>query len=135
MAQKKSIQKAYEMAKEQYAEFGVNTEIVLEQFDKTIISMHCWQVDDVGGFENPDSALSGGIQVTGNYPGKASTIQQAKQDYEKIMSLLPGKQRLSLHAIYGDFTSNKADRDQIEPRHFETWVDWAKKMEIGLDFN
>jgi len=131
----KNTQKAYEIAKEQYAELGVDTDSVLMELDKINISMHCWQADDVSGFENPDAGLSGGIQATGNYPGKAGTIDQAKQDYEKAMSLLPGKQRLSLHAIYGDFSTGKTDRDSIEPKHFKTWVDWAKQMDIGLDFN
>lgn len=135
MSRKESTQKAYDLAKEKYAEIGVNTESVLQKLDTTAISMHCWQSDDVGGFENPDAGLSGGIQATGNYPGKATTIQQARQDYEKSMSLLPGKQRLSLHAIYGDFTSGKVDRNKITSKQFESWVDWAKDLGIGLDFN
>jgi L-rhamnose isomerase len=135
MSKTANIQKAYDLAKEQYAEMGVNTETVLQKLDTTAISMHCWQADDVSGFENPDASLSGGIQATGNYPGKASTIEQARQDYEKAMSLLPGKQRLNLHAIYGDFRSGKADRDQIGTKQFESWVEWAKGMDIGLDFN
>ncbi len=130
-----NTQKAYEIAKEQYAEMGVNTDSVLNKLENTAISMHCWQADDVSGFENPDAGLSGGIQTTGNYPGKARTIDQAKQDYEKAMSLLPGKQRLNLHAIYGDFSTGNADRDKIQPKHFQTWVDWAKDMGVGLDFN
>jgi len=135
MTKTANIQKAYEIAKEQYAEMGIDTNLVLDKLNKTAISMHCWQADDVAGFENPDAGLSGGIQATGNYPGKARTIKQAKQDYEKAMSLLPGKQRLSLHAIYGDFSTGKVDRDKIEPKHFKTWVDWAKDLDIGLDFN
>lgn len=135
MANKENIKKAYELAKERYAEIGVDTEAVLKKMGITAISMHCWQADDVNGFENPDAGLSGGIQATGNYPGKATTIEQAQQDIEKAMSLLPGKQRLNLHAIYGDFRSGAVDRDKIEPKHFETWVEWAKKLGIGLDFN
>jgi len=130
-----NIEKAYQLAKDRYAAMGVDTEAVLTQLDTTSISMHCWQADDVGGFENPEAGLSGGIQATGNYPGKATTIEQARQDYEKVMSLLPGKQRLSLHAIYGDFREGRADRDQISSKQFESWVDWAKKQGIGLDFN
>jgi len=129
------IKKAYEIAKEEYAELGVYTDSVLKKMDIASISMHCWQADDVSGFENPDADLSGGIQTTGNYPGKATTIKQVMQDVEKAMSLLPGKQRFNLHAIYGDFRSGKADRDEIEPKHFATWVDWAKDLGIGLDFN
>ncbi|MCF8352734.1 MAG: L-rhamnose isomerase, partial [Bacteroidales bacterium] len=97
MSNTDKIKNAYIEAKERYAELGVNTDEVIKQMDKVAISMHCWQADDVTGFENPDGQLSGGIQATGNYPGKAVTIEQARNDYEKAMSLLPGKQRLSLH--------------------------------------
>ena len=133
---KEQIIKAYELAKGQYAEVGVDTESALKKLDKINISLHCWQTDDVGGFETPDAVLGGGgIQATGNYPGKARTIEQLKADIEKVMSLLPGKQRLSLHAIYGDFQGKKVDRDKIEVKHFQGWIDWAKKLGIGLDFN
>jgi L-rhamnose isomerase len=130
------ILKAYQEAKEQYAAIGVDTDAALKKLDSINISLHCWQTDDVGGFETPDAVLGGGgIQATGNYPGKARTIEQLKTDIEKVMSLLPGKQRLSLHAIYGDFKNKKVDRDQIEVEHFQSWIDWAKKIGIGLDFN
>jgi L-rhamnose isomerase len=136
MQDKKTIEKAYQHAKEQYASFGVDTDEAIAKLDKIKISLHCWQTDDVGGFETPDAELTGGgIQVTGNYPGKARTIEQLKKDIEKVMTLLPGKQRLNLHAIYGDFQGEKVDRDQIEVRHFQSWIDWAKKQGIGLDFN
>ena len=135
MSKKENINKSYDIAKEEYAKLGVNTDEVLKKMDIASISMHCWQADDVAGFEDPDASLSGGIQATGNYPGKATSIEQAWQDYEKAMSLLPGKQRLNLHAFYGDFRSGKADRDEIETKHFESWVDWAKSRGIGLDFN
>jgi len=135
MSKSETIQKSYELAKEQYAGIGVNTDNVLKTLSKVAISLHCWQTDDVSGFENPDAGLSGGIQATGNYPGKARTIEEARSDLEKVYSLLPGKHRLSLHAIYGDFRGGKADRDQIEPKHFESWVGWAKEIGIGLDFN
>lgn len=129
------IQKSYELAKEQYTGIGVHTDNVIKSLSKVAISLHCWQTDDVSGFENPDAGLSGGIQATGNYPGKARTIEEARADLEKVYSLLPGKHRLSLHAIYGDFRKGKADRDQIEPKHFKSWVNWAKEIGIGLDFN
>jgi len=133
---KQRIQQAYQLAKEQYAELGINTDAVLEKMKEVVISLHCWQTDDVGGFETPDSSLSGGgIQATGNYPGKAHTIQQVRDDLEKVLSLLPGKQRLNLHAIYGDFQGERIDRDQIEPKHFQSWIDWCKKQGIGMDFN
>ena len=135
MIKGETIQKSYELAKEQYAGIGVNTDSVLNILNKVAISLHCWQTDDVTGFENPDAGLSGGIQATGNYPGKARTIEEARADLEKVYSLIPGKHRLSLHAIYGDFRGGKADRDQIEPIHFESWVKWAKEIGIGLDFN
>lgn len=133
---KSKIEAAYLLAKEQYATLGVDTDHVIDQMSEIIISLHCWQADDVGGFETPDSKLSGGgIQVTGNYPGKARNINELKADLEKVMSLCPGKQRLNLHAIYGDFGGHFVDRDQIEPSHFQTWIDWALQMGIGLDFN
>lgn len=133
---KELIEKAYQSAKEQYAEYGIDTDTVLQKMNEVIISLHCWQTDDVGGFEKPDAELGGGgIQVTGNYPGKARTIIQMRQDLDKVMSLLPGKQRLNLHAIYGEFGGNLVDRDQIEVKHFQGWIDWAKERGIGLDFN
>ena len=128
--------KAYENAKEAYAQLGVDTDKVLQQMDQVKISLHCWQADDVGGFETPDAELGGGgIQATGNYPGKARTIDQLMADIDKVMSLLPGKQRLNLHAFYGDFKGEKVDRDQIEVKHFQRWIDWAKKNQTGIDFN
>jgi len=130
------IKKSYQLAKEQYAELGIDTEKVLDQLDGIVISLHCWQTDDVGGFEKEGAELGGGgIQATGNYPGKARTIGQMRDDLDKVMSLLPGKQRLSLHAIYGEFEGKKVDRDKIEVKHFQGWIDWAKKRGIGLDFN
>ena len=133
---KEQIIKAYEAAKEQYAALGVNTDDAIKKLDTIKISLHCWQTDDVGGFETPDAVLGGGgIMATGNYPGKARTIDQLKQDIEKVMGLLPGQQRLNLHAFYGDFKGEKVDRDQIEVKHFQSWIDWAKKNKIGLDFN
>ncbi len=136
MTTTEKINKAFEQAKEQYAEFGVDVEQAMDSLDRFPISMHCWQADDVGGFETPDSELSGGgIQATGNYPGKARNIEEHRMDVEKAMSLLPGKQRLNLHAIYGDFKGELVDRDQIEVKHFQSWIDWAKALGIGMDFN
>ena len=136
MKKKETVEKVYELAKQQYAELGVDTDAVLKKMDDVVISLHCWQTDDVGVFETPDSVLSGGgIQATGNYPGKARTIAELKADLEKVLALLPGKHRLNLHAIYGDFQGEKVDRNQIEPKHFQIWIDWCKKMGIGMDFN
>lgn len=133
---KELIKKSYQLARDQYSELGVDTEKVLQQMDDLVISLHCWQTDDVGGFEKEGAELGGGgIQATGNYPGKAKTITQMRDDLDKVMSLLPGKQRLSLHAIYGEFGGKLVDRDKIEAKHFQGWIDWAKKRKIGLDFN
>jgi len=125
---------AYTEAKARYAQAGVDTEAVLKALDAIPVSMHCWQGDDVAGFEFPDAALNGGIQTTGNYPGKARNPEQLRRDAEVAMSLIPGKKRFNLHAIYLD-TDEKVERDKIEPKHFSRWIDWAKKQEIGLDFN
>jgi L-rhamnose isomerase len=133
---KEVIEKSYQLAKEQYAAFGVDTDQVIAEMDNISISLHCWQTDDVGGFEKAGSVLGGGgIQATGNFPGKAKTIEQMRADLDKVLSLLPGKQRLNLHAIYGEFGGKLVDRDQIEVKHFQGWIDWAKKRGIGLDFN
>ena len=136
MQNEQTIKQAYELAKASFEKIGVDTDKAIEQMKQVQISLHCWQADDVGGFETPDSVLGGGgIQVTGNYPGKARNIEELKQDIDKVMSLLPGKQRLNLHAIYGDFGGERVDRDQIEVKHFQTWIDWAKTHQTGLDFN
>lgn len=133
---KEQIIKAYELARDEYAELGIDTDAVIKKLDELILSLHCWQTDDVGGFEKPDAELGGGgIQVTGNYPGKARNIAEMRADLEKVFSLLPGKQRLSLHAIYGEFGGELVDRDQIEVKHFQPWIDWARAQGIGLDFN
>lgn len=133
---KKLINKAYELAKEQYAALGVDTDKVITEMENVVISLHCWQTDDVGGFEKAGSTLGGGgIQATGNFPGKSRTIVEMRADLDKVLSLLPGKQRLNLHAIYGEFDGKNIDRNQIEVKHFQGWIDWAKKRQIGLDFN
>ncbi len=125
----------YQTAKERYAALGVDAESALAQLQNISLSLHCWQTDDVTGFENSGGSLSEGIQATGNYPGKARTIDEVRQDIEKVKSLLGGNHRLSLHAIYGDFGGKKVDRDQIEPEHFQSWIDWAKDVNMKLDFN
>ena len=130
-----STTKAYELAKELYASIGVDTDKAIERLEKIPVSMHCWQGDDVRGFENPDGDLTGGIQTTGNYPGRATTIDELRADFEKAISLIPGKKRMNLHAIYLDAQGEKVDRDQIEPKHFASWGDWAKKTGVMLDFN
>jgi L-rhamnose isomerase len=133
---KEQVLHAYAFAKEQYAQLGVDSDAAIQKLDQLKISLHCWQADDVGGFETPDAVLGGGgIQATGNYPGKARNIEQLMQDIEKVMSLLPGKQRLNLHAIYGDFKGERVERNRIEPKHFQGWIDWAKGLQTGIDFN
>lgn len=136
MEREKRVQKAFEIAGEEYADIGVDVTKAIERLDKTAISLHCWQTDDVSGCETPDSALSGGgIQATGNYPGKARNLDEIRADLEKVYSLIPGRHRLNLHAFYGDFGGKFVDRDRIEPKHFYSWVDWAKAKGIGMDFN
>lgn len=126
---------AYKNAKEQYAALGVDVENAVDKLKNLSISIHCWQADDVIGFENPDGELTGGIQTTGNFPGKASTINELRKDLEKVFSLIPGKHRVSLHAIYGDFNGEFVDRDQIETKHFQSWIDWALENGVKIDFN
>ena len=124
----------YEEARERYAVLGSNTEQAMEELAKIRISVHCWQGDDVKGFLFRDRDLSGGIQATGNYPGAARTPQELRQDMEKAFSLIPGKHKVNLHSTYAD-TDEKIDLDAIEPRHYESWVQWAKEQGLGLDFN
>ena len=135
MQNKENIIKSYELAKEQYGKIGVDTDEILKRLDEIMISVHCWQGDDVQGFENPEGALTGGIQATGNYPGKARTADELRQDLEMVFKLVPGKHKVNLHAIYGEFGGEKTGRDEIKPEHFRNWVEWAKKMNLGLDFN
>ena len=129
-----TLEQAFALAKERYAELGVDVDAALARVAKIQISLHCWQGDDVNGFEKAGS-LSGGILTTGNYPGKARTPEELRADAEKAFSLIPGKQRFNLHAIYLENGGKAVDRDQIEPAHFQNWVDWAKSQGIGLDFN
>ena len=129
-----NTEKAYQLAKEIYASVGVDTDAALAALEAIPVSMHCWQGDDVLGFLFQDTALSGGIQTTGNYPGRARTAEELRADFSKALSLIPGKHRLNLHAIYAD-TAEKVDLDGLEPRHFASWVDFAKEKGLGLDFN
>lgn len=128
------IQEAYELARKQYAAHGIDTDAVLEELSRIKLSVHCWQGDDVRGFLFQEQELSGGISVTGSYPGAARTPQELRSDLDKAFSLIPGKHKVNLHAIYAD-TSEKVDLDELEPRHFQAWVDWAAEKGLGLDFN
>jgi L-rhamnose isomerase len=129
-----NIKSAYSLAKERYAALGVDAEAALARLEKVAISLHCWQGDDVGGFENPGGELSGGIAATGNYPGKARNADELRSDLDLAYSLLPGSHRLNLHAIYLE-SDQKVERNAIEPRHFSAWKDWAKANHHGIDFN
>jgi L-rhamnose isomerase len=129
------IQKPYETAKERYASLSINVDKALENLQNIAISIHCWQADDVTGFENLGNMGGGGIQATGNYPGKARNIDELRADLEKVTSLVAGSHRLNLHAIYGDFKSKAVDRDAVGPEHFSSWMQWAKEKGLKLDFN
>ncbi len=126
----------YSASQQAYADLGVDTENVLERLAAVPISLHCWQGDDVGGFERPGAELSGGgIQTTGNYPGKARSIDELRADLDQVLALVPGKHRLNLHAIYGEFGGKTIERNEITPAHFQGWIDWARARGLGLDFN
>lgn len=129
------ITKAYELAKARYADLGIDTEKVINQLQDFHLSMHCWQADDVAGFEVQAGALSGGIQSTGNYPGKARNIDELRADVLKAKSLIPGNHRLNLHEIYGDFKGKVIDRDEVDITYFQSWIDWGKEYNTKLDFN
>ena len=128
------IQQAYQVAQQQFAEQQIDTEEAMSRMSALPVSMHCWQGDDVGGFESTASALTGGIQATGNYPGKACSATQLRADFQQAIALIPGPKRLNLHAIYLE-ADGVVSRDQIKPEHFSEWVSWAKQQQLGLDFN
>ena len=132
---KRNLEKSFALAKERYAAIGVDVDRVLKALAKVPVSLHCWQGDDLGGFERFGETLGGGLVATGNYPGKARTPQELRADAETALSLIPGKHRFNLHAFYGDFGGKKVDRNEIRPEHFKSWIDWARSIGIGLDFN
>lgn len=131
----KQIQDSYAAAQERYAALGVDTAAALARLARISISLHCWQGDDVGGFEDPDRGLSGGIMATGNYPGKARTADELRRDLDKAYSLIPGDHRLNLHAIYLEADGRRIERNEIRPEQFSGWVNWAKENNHGIDFN
>jgi len=136
MTEQKKIEQAYTSAKEQYAKLGVDTAQAVSLLPNIPVSIHCWQGDDVSGFEKPDTALEGGgIQATGNYPGRARTIDELRMDLEKALSLIPGNHRLNLHACYLDNGGKFVDRNEIGIEHFQSWVDWAADQSLNMDFN
>ena len=135
MSNSAAIEKAYEAARDRYSELGVETDEAISQLSKIAISLHCWQGDDVAGFESGEEGLSGGgIMATGAYPGRARTANELRADLEKALSLIPGKHRLNLHAMYAE-TRGKFERNELEPEHFAAWIDWAKANGLGMDFN
>lgn len=129
-----SVEKRYQLARQQYAQIGVNTDAAIRRLKKVSISIHCWQGDDVGGFERVGE-LGGGLAVTGNYPGKARTPDELRSDLGMAFKLIPGRHRLNLHACYGEHRGKVVDRDQLGPEQFVGWVDWARSLGIGMDFN
>jgi L-rhamnose isomerase len=131
----RSIEKSYQLATERYTELGVDTEKALRQLANIAISIHCWQGDDVGGFENAGQQLGDGLAVTGNYPGKARTPKELRSDFEKAMSLIPGRHRFNLHACYAEMGGKRVDRDELSVEQFKGWIAWAKSKRLGLDFN
>lgn len=135
VAPEKLIRDAYDIARERYAALGVDSDAALDRLRQIAISLHCWQGDDVGGFEDPDRGLSGGIMATGNYPGKARTPDELRQDLDQAYTLIPGNHRLNLHAIYAETGGRPVQRNELRPEHFDNWVGWAREQGHGLDFN
>ena len=129
-----AMEQAYELARERYAALGVDTAAALKRLGEVAISVHCWQGDDIGGFDTSGQDKGGGILATGNYPGRARTGDELRSDLEEALRLIPGKQRVNLHAMYAE-TGGKVERNALEAGHFASWVDWAKGLQLGLDFN
>ncbi|MFO0953339.1 MAG: L-rhamnose isomerase [Isosphaeraceae bacterium] len=135
MSSSAKFEQAYSIARDRYAELGVDTEAALGRLSTIPVSLHCWQGDDVGGFENSGQEIGGGLAVTGNYPGKARTPDELRQDIDRALSLIPGTHRLNLHASYAETGGKKVERDELGPEHFANWIDWARQKPIGMDFN
>ncbi len=138
MVTSRRVEQGFQHAKEQYAELGVDVDRALEKLANIAISIHCWQGDDVRGFEGQGSHAGSGIEVTGNYPGRARSPQELRSDFEKATSLIPGKHRINLHAMYADpsdLGGRKVDRNALDPKHFQSWIDWAREQQLGIDFN
>jgi L-rhamnose isomerase len=131
----RAIQQAFELAQQRYAAIGVDVRAAMNRVKTNAVSLHCWQGDDVGGFENPGGQLGGGLAVTGNYPGKARTADELRADIQKALTLIPGRHRINLHAFYGESGNQKVDRNQLSVDQFHGWIDWARDLRIGMDFN
>ena len=135
-AMEKQIQNSFDLAGDRYALDGVDVHRAMERLREVSISIHCWQGDDLGGFETPNSELSGGgIMATGNYPGKARNGNELREDFAKATSLIPGKHRINLHSIYAETGHKKVERNELQAEHFSRWIDWAKTKGLGIDFN
>src|SRR5438552_4829648 len=130
-----STERSFALAKERYSELGVDVDRAIDTLSIISISLHCWQGDDVGGFESGEGLSGGGIQATGNYPGKARNADELRADLDRAMSLIPGTHRLNLHAIYAETGGRKVERTDLRPEHFQRWIDWAKTNGLGMDFN
>src|SRR6266545_4936172 len=135
MKSSRSLETAFNLARERYAALGVDVDRAIKTLVTIPISLHCWQGDDVGGFENAEAALGGGLAVTGNYPGKARTPVELRADLEHALSLIPGRHRLNLHAFYAETNGKRVERNALGPEHFSRWIDWAKANRLGMDFN
>jgi len=135
MSNVNTIEKTYQAARQRYAELGVDTEKAIKRLSKIPISLHCWQGDDVGGFESGEGLSGGGIMATGAYPGKARTADELRADLKKALSLIPGRHRVNLHAMYAETSGKKIERNELRPEHFSAWIDWAKANSLGMDFN
>ena len=131
----REVEAAYQLARERYQSIGVNVDLALKHLAGVAVSLHCWQGDDVGGFEHSGESIGGGLAVTGNYPGKARTADELRSDLDKAFSLIPGKHRLNLHASYAETGNHRVERDELEPKHFHGWIKWAMSQKIGIDFN
>lgn len=129
------VEQAYALARERYAELGVDTDAALARLSSISLSLHCWQGDDVGGFEDERHAIGGGLAVTGNYPGKARSADELRQDLDQTLALIPGKHRVNLHASYAELHGNRVARNELRTEHFQNWIDWARERSLGLDFN
>ena len=130
-----AINSNYSSAREHYAEYGVDTEAALDRLTGIPISLHCWQGDDIGGFEGSGEDVGGGLAVTGNYPGRARTPDELRSDIDKALSLIPGRHRLNLHASYAETGGRTVERNELEPEHFSNWIEWARAAGLGMDFN
>src|SRR5437868_4788363 len=131
--QVKQVEQAFAAAKDRYAELGVDVDRAVERLSGIAISLHCWQGDDVGGFEDTGQELGGGLAVTGHYPGRARTPEELRSDLDRALSFLPGTHRLNLHASYAETGGRKVERDAVGPEHFQGWIDWARARRIGMD--